>query len=294
MVMSLGKLPVTTTAMTDTALIIEGGAMRGIYSAGVLDEWITADFYPFDYVYGVSAGASNAAAYLGKKHGRNYRVITDYCRRPEFKSLRRFLRGGHLIDIDWLWDITERECDIGLDDIERYRGQFLVVATDALSGDAHYFTPKKDELFQAIKCSAAMPIAYRNAVSLYGREWLDGGVADSLPVEDAYRRGARRIVVVRSNPASYRKSPYRIRRLFPLIMRRYPGAARRLQTRDQDYNRSLDFIRQPPADCEVIELCPPEAFSAGQFTTDMTVLDEAYAMGQDAGRQLLARWPASV
>ncbi|MEK9712226.1 MAG: patatin family protein [Thalassolituus sp.] len=279
-----------TVSAAETALIVEGGAMRGIYSAGVLDEFIRADFYPFDWVFGVSAGASNAAAYLGKKHGRNYRVITDYCRRPEFKSLRRFLAGGHLIDIDWLWDITEKELDIGLEEIDQKKGRFLVVVTDANSGEAHYIAPEKHELFQAIKCSAAMPLAFRGRVSLHDRDWLDGGVADSLPVEEAYRRGARKIVVIRSNPASYRKQAYRFRTLFPLLLRKHPQAARRLQHRHTDYNRALDFIRQPPPDCEVIELCPPEAFSAGQFTTDLDILNEAYQMGKDDGLRLIASW----
>ncbi len=281
------------TTKTDTALIVEGGAMRGIYSAGVLDEFIAAGFYPFYQVYGVSAGASNAAAYLGRKYGRNYRVITDYCRRPQFKSLRRFLRGGHLIDIDWLWDITEKELDLGLDHIDAVRGRFIVVATDAETGQPEYLTPEKNDIFQAIKCSAAMPIAFRNAVSLYGRQWLDGGVADSLPVREAYERGARNIVVIRSNPASYRKQAYRMRHLFPVILRRYPAVARRLQERHSEYNEALDFIRNPPADCRITELCPPEAFSAGQFTTDMQILDEAYQMGVVDGQTLMRTWSAS-
>ncbi|MFT6423257.1 MAG: putative patatin/cPLA2 family phospholipase [Thalassolituus sp.] len=286
MATAMKKSPV----MTETALIVEGGAMRGIYSAGVLDEFISADFYPFDWCFGVSAGASNAAAYLGKKHGRNYQVITDYCRRPEFKSVRRFFTGGHLIDIDWLWDVTERELDLGLDEVNKHKGKFLVVLTDAETAEPAYIAPEVDEVFQAVKCSAAMPIAFRNRVSLRGRDWLDGGVADSLPVKEAYRRGARKIVVIRSNPASYRKQAYRLRHLFPMIMRQYPAAAKRLQQRHIEYNESLDFIRNPPADCEVIEMCPPESFSAGQFTTDLDILDDAYRMGQEDGQQFLQNW----
>ncbi|WP_369984179.1 patatin family protein [Thalassolituus sp.] len=278
----------TENTKIESALIVEGGAMRGIYSAGVLDEFIKADYYPFDWYFGVSAGASNTAAYLGKKHGRNYKVITDYCRRPEFKSLRRFLRGGHLIDIDWLWDITERELDIGLDEIETRKGRFLAVVTDAETGEPDYIAPDRNEVFQAIKCSAAMPLAFRNSIQFRGKTWLDGGVADSLPVKEAYRRGARKIMVIRSNPASYRKQAYRFRHLFPYILRQYPAIAKRLQRRHLEYNEALDFIRTPPSDCEVIELCPPESFSAGQFTTDMQVLDDAYQMGIVDGARVVA------
>ncbi|CCU73694.1 MAG: patatin family protein [Thalassolituus sp.] len=277
-----------------SALIIEGGAMRGIFSAGLLDVFIEKDFYPFDFCYGVSAGASNAAAYLGGKVGRNYKVITDYCRRPEFKSVRRFLMGGHLIDIDWLWDVTERDLDIGLDAIAAKKTRFFVVMTEADTAEAHYIEPTSEELFQAIKCSANMPIAFKNRVSFRGHDWLDGGVADSLPVAEAYRQGARKIVVVRSNPSSYRKQAYRLRALFPYLLKQYPAVARRLQQRHAEYNQALDFIRNPPDDCEVVEVCPPESFVAGQFTTDLDILNDAYAMGREEGDKLITCWAEAL
>lgn len=270
------------------ALVVEGGAMRGIFSAGILDTFIAADYYPFDCYLGVSAGASNVAAYLGKQQQRNYRIYTDYCLRPQFISWWRFLRGGHLIDNDWLWDISERELPIGYEHIEQRRHQLLITATCAASGEAHYLTPAADELFQMLKASGTMPVAYKGRVMLRGRQWFDGGVADSLPVEEVYRRGARDILVLRSNPASYRKQSYRINKLFPLLLKRYPRIARRLQQRHEDYNRALDFIRRPPADCRVHEICPPETFAASQFTTDVEVLNQAYEQGLDAGRQWLA------
>ncbi len=270
-----------------SALIVEGGAMRGIYSAGILDAFIAADYYPFDWYLGVSAGASNVAAYLGKQYGRNYKVYTDYCRRPQFKSWRRFLRGGHLIDIDWLWDVTERELPIGLEHIEAVKHRFLVVATCAHSGEAHYLSPQADEVFQALKASGNMPLAFKGQVQLRDNIWFDGGVADSLPVEEAWRRGARNILVLRSNPASYRKKAYKIARFFPRLLKDYPHIAARLQQRHDDYNRALDFIRQPPAGCNIVEICPPDDFSAGQFTTDMNILNKAYQDGLKQGEDLL-------
>lgn len=270
------------------ALIVEGGAMRGIFSAGILDTFIDADYYPFDWYIGVSAGASNVVAYLGKQVKRNYRVYTDYCQRPQCISWKRFLRGGHLIDIEWLWDITEQELPIGYEHIEQRRQQLLVTATCAASGEAHYLTPQADEIFQMLKASGTMPIAFKGEVWLRDRQWVDGGVADSLPVEEAYRRGAREILVLRSNPYSYRKKAYRINKLLPLLLRRYPGVAQRLQQRHADYNRALDFIRHPPADCVVHEICPPDSFSASQFTRDQQVLDEAYQLGLEAGKRWLA------
>lgn len=262
--------------------------MRCIYSAGILDSFIQADFYPFTYYLGVSAGASNVAAYLGRKKGRNYRVYTEYCQHKHFKNVWRFLRGGHLIDIDWLWHVTERDLPIGLDDIASYGTRFQLVTTCAETAEAHYITPTQAELFDALKCSGNMPFAFKGKVTLRGKQWFDGGVADSLPVQKAYDMGARRIMVLRSNPYDYRKKPYKISKLLPKLMKDYPAIAAKLKTRYQDYNTAIDFMRQPPADCEVIEVCPPESITLGQFTTDVTLLDDAYRQGISRGREVAA------
>lgn len=264
--------------------------MRGIYSAGVLDAFLDHDFNPFDLCIGVSAGASNAAAYLGKKRGRNYRIYTDYCLRPEFKSLRRFLRGSHLIDIDWLWDITEKELPIGEDEIEAQSTEFLITITCAETAKPHYLAAQRGELFQQLKASGCMPLAFKNNVMHANKQWFDGGVSDSLPVKEAYNRGARKILVIRSNPASYRKKPYALKALFPLLLKRYPAIAASLAERHNHYNASLDFIRQPPKDCDIIEICPHDSFAAGQFTTDIHTLNQAYQLGIDDGLKTVQHW----
>lgn len=96
-------------ARKGAALVVEGGALRGVFSTGVLDGFLEAGFHPFDFFIGVSSGASNLAAYLAGMKGRNRKIYLDYSLRPEFISLARFLRGGHLMDLDWLWEITIRE-----------------------------------------------------------------------------------------------------------------------------------------------------------------------------------------
>ena len=94
-------------------MVVEGGALRGVFSTGLLDGFLEAKFNPFDFYIGVSSGASNIAAYLSEMTGRNRDIYLDYSLRPEFISIARFLRGGHLLDLDWLWDNTIR--DIRLD-----------------------------------------------------------------------------------------------------------------------------------------------------------------------------------
>lgn len=274
----------------ETALIVEGGAMRGVFSAGILDEFMAHHFYPFDLYIGVSAGASNLASYLAEKPKRNYQIYTDLCRRREFKSLKRFIRGGHLIDIDWLWEISDHQFPVDFELINQRQRQFLITVTNVETGQAEYLSPSTQDMPTALKASSCMPLAYRHPIELYGKKWVDGGVAESLPVKEAYARGAKQIMVLRSNPRNYIKKPYKIAKLLPFILKDTPQVAKRLQRRYQDYNQAVNFIRNPPKDCKIIEHCPPENFNASQFTLDIKVLNEAYKMGKKEGLELIKNW----
>jgi predicted acylesterase/phospholipase RssA len=122
------------TQTSVSALVIEGGALRGVFSTGILDGFLKAGFNPFDFYMGVSSGASNLAAFLAEMPGRNYRIYKDYARRREFIDSWRFVRGGHLMDLDWLWEITIREMRLDLSKIYSRRRPFLVGLTDMETG----------------------------------------------------------------------------------------------------------------------------------------------------------------
>ena len=140
------------------ALIIEGGALRGIFSTGVLDGFLESGFNPFDLCIGVSSGATNLAAYLAGMTGRNEKIYTDYSLRREFINFPRFLRGGHLLDLDWLWDITIRENRLDLEAIYATGKSLIVVTTDILTGQAYYKKTGPHDLEHVLKASSAMPL----------------------------------------------------------------------------------------------------------------------------------------
>ena len=186
-----------------SAIVVEGGAMRGIYSAGVLDVFLERDFHPFALAIGASAGACNLSSHLAGQHGRNRRCYTTQMRRRAFVDPRRFLRGGHWIDIDYLWDAFAREDPLDTAAVVRSPTRLVVAATAVATGEATYFTPGAGELIEVLRASSAVPILFRGVVTVDGRGYVDGGVAAPIPVEEAYRRGARDIVVVRSRPREF-------------------------------------------------------------------------------------------
>jgi len=167
---------VLATQSFKTALVVEGGALRGVFSTGLLDGFLEAQFNPFDFYIGVSSGASNLAAYLAEMRGRNGRIFMDYSLRPEFINITRCIRGGHLMDLDWLWDITIREIRLDLAAIYSKHKPFITVITDIQTGRAVYKVTSAEDLEHVLKASSAMPVFYRGYPKVEGRPMTDGGV----------------------------------------------------------------------------------------------------------------------
>nr|WP_241496635.1 patatin family protein [Aeromonas caviae] len=268
--------------------------MRGIFAAGVLDAFLAKGKTQFDHCIGVSAGAVNLAAYLAGQQGRNHRVITDYSCRPEFINFGKFLRGGHWLDLDWLWGITIREIRLDLAHFAANPVPLTVVTTRVADGQAAYLRATAEELEQQIKASCSVPLAYRHFVRIGGEAMTDGGVADSIPVRHAYEQGARDITVVLSRPLGYRKRAPRLPALHRYLLRQTPALARASLSRHQSYNDAIDFIRRPPRDCRVRVIVPPAGFRVGRMTTDKDRLEQGYQMGWQAGLAYLAQADANA
>ncbi|PSW16105.1 patatin family protein [Photobacterium rosenbergii] len=276
------------TIGTKAALVVEGGAMRGIFAAGVLDYFLDINHRPFDFCIGVSAGSTNLAAWLANQHGRSHRVITDYSCRKQFIDLPRFIRGGHWLDIDWLWDVTIDEIPIDGWELEQQMIPLYVVTTNVDNGEPHYIQATEQNLNQLLKASCAVPLAYRDYPQLDGYEMTDGGVADSIPVIKAYEMGARDITVVLSRPKGYRKASPKSTWLIRKLLRDKPQLAQAMIERADSYNRAIDFIYNPPEDCSIKVITPPDDFGVGRVTTDSRKLQMGYEQGIKAAKHLTA------
>ncbi|UOB75253.1 MULTISPECIES: patatin family protein [Pseudoalteromonas] len=261
------------------ALVVEGGAMRGIFAAGVLDEFLSQNHQPFDCYFGVSAGATNVAAFLCKQPMRNYKVITDYSCRPEFINLARFLKGGHLFDLDWLWEETIREIRLQTEIFEQNPQPFYIVTTAIDSGKAYYLEATNDKMVEQLKASCAIPIAYRDYPIINNTPMTDGGVADSIPVIKAYEMGAREITVILSRSRGYKKKATKTSWLTKQIYKGYPALINAALNRADVYNKSIDFIENPPSDCIVNIIAPPKHFKVGRTTKSFNILNKGYQMG---------------
>ncbi|MBD1575383.1 MULTISPECIES: patatin-like phospholipase family protein [Vibrio] len=270
------------------ALVVEGGAMRGIFSSGVLDHFIDTDYTSFDFCLGVSAGSTSLASWLANQKIRTYTVITDYSCRPEFIRFGRFLKGGHWLDLDWLWQITIDEIPIDTEALFAQPIPLYVVTTNVETGKAHYIAATPTNVVELLKASCSVPLAYRHFPMIEQQPMTDGGVADSIPVEKAYQMGAKEITVILSRPLGYIKKTSRAPWLTRKFLARHPNLAEAALQRAQIYNRTINFINNPPHDCIIHVIAPPDDFPVGRLTKDRQKLDIGYQMGVEQAKHYLS------
>ncbi|MEJ5362244.1 MAG: patatin family protein [Spirochaetota bacterium] len=265
------------------ALIVEGGGMRGVFSAGVLFAMGMKRFTEFDLYIGVSAGACNLASFLGRQYERNFYIMESWSASWRFINPFRIFWGS-VMDLDWLWDITISNYRLNLNEIFRDSSrEFLIVVTSMNSGKALYVKPDKKNLEFVLKASSALPVLYRGKLFIEGQRVADGGVGDSIPVIEAYRRGARDIVVIRSQTKGYRKNESGNGTLLKLLFRSYPEFAKALIQRPVNYNKAIEFIENPPDDARVTEVCPPACFKTKRTTISKQQLLRDYYSGIQTG-----------
>ncbi|RJX66532.1 patatin family protein [Vibrio sinensis] len=272
--------------MTTKAIVVEGGAMRGVFASGVLDAFLEQDYKPFDFAIGVSAGASNLIGYLTDYPHRSINVITKLATSKRFFDPARFVKGGDLIDVKWLFEESNRQYPV--DEVKLFDGiPFFATTTNVDTGKADYYRITRHNFHHAMEATTALPIAYKHTPCFSGGCYTDGGVADSIPVREAYRLGARDITVVLSHPLEYAKSrvktPWLMRKLFA----EHPKMAEAMLQRADNYNESLAFIRNPPADAVIRVIAPPSEFHVQRLSRRQSVLIEGYEMGLIAGRNHL-------
>lgn len=268
------------------ALVVEGGGMRGIFSAGVLDGFMLAGHDPFDLYLGVSAGACNLASHLAGQYQRNFRLYTGPMSRPDFFSWRKFLLGGHYMDLDWFWQTHEQDDPLDVTAVMKRLGQvtFLPVCTSLTTGRGVFFEPELHDLNDLLKASCSLPILYRTPLTIRGETLIDGGVSHAIPAEEAHRRGAERILVIRSQPENYVKSAGLESRLVRWHFRDNPALLKTVDKRLVAYNRTLDFIRSPPDGVRIKSIHPPERLRTSRTSTDLAGLISDYRLGHEQAR----------
>lgn len=274
------------------ALVCEGGGQRGIFTAGVLDEFQRAGFDPFELMIGTSAGAQNLSAFVCGQLGYARRVITRYTTSLQFFNPLRFVRGGHLIDLDWLIDAIAEQTPLNMAFAEKnlINGkEFLMCACRSDDLKPIYLPAQRNNWLAALKASSAIPGFYRSGVELDGVSYFDGGISDAVPVEEAYRRGADTIVVIRTVPSKLYYTPGWLKRMERwLEASRLQQMVKIIQQHEESYCRTQQFIENPPHDVNIFEIYPSKPLASHALGSQVSSLNSDYHLGKRSGRYFLA------
>lgn len=252
-------------ARTGVDLILEGGGMRGIFTAGVLDVMQENGVYGFDSVWGVSAGAINAASFLSHQQGRYMRESLAFRDDRRFMSLYSFATTGNLAGADFMYHQIQDDIDpFDYDAFNARRSRYMVVASNIVFGTPEYLEVRSlPEDIDRVRSSASLPVVSQ-IVEVDGMRLLDGGTCDSVPVEKAMEEGAEKAVVVLTQHREYVKhGAYELQALADRRYADYPYYLEALKSRAERYNEQREHIWQLESEGKVVVVCPSEPVTVG-------------------------------
>ncbi len=271
-----------------TALIVEGGGQRGVFSFGITDTFINRNYDPFDIYMGVSNGVAVLCWYLIRETDNNLEKML-YAAKGDYLSYKNIFIGKDIIKFHQMYEDGEKMFKPSMEKIKNnLKGKdYIAVVTDAIEANAEYYSFGDGEWMPKMIASGTLPILVRTPSLIDGRRKFDGGVADPLPVEKAYEMGAKKIIVIRTYEKKFRRKLKIENYIGALLSREYPKLRKALLVHDKTYNRALDFINNPPSDCEIIQLCPPEKLKSKRDSKNIEVLKADYKLGKKVAKVYL-------
>lgn len=269
-------------------LILEGGAMRGMFTCGVMDVMMENGI-EFDGAVGVSAGAAFGVNYKSGQIGRAIRYNTRFCADNRYGGMHSLLTTGNIYNTEFCYHEVPLKHD--LFDFEAYVRnpmEFYVVCTDVETGKAvyHNYEGEDDHGFDWIRASASMPVVSK-MVEIEGHKYLDGALADSIPVRFFEREGYDRNVVILTRPKSYTMKSNEMMSLIRLKYRNYPKLVRAIENRHRVYNETLAYISQMERAGKLFVIRPDSALPVSRVEKDPEKLKEAYEIGRRIGLERL-------
>ena len=264
-----------------TALIMEGGAMRGLFTCGVMDV-LLENGISFDGGAGISAGAVFGCNYKSKQIGRPLRYNTRFCRDWRYCSIRSLITTGDLYGADFCYRIVPYELDVfDRRTFSENPMEFYIGAIDVNTGKCVYHKCEKGELEDDLwmRASASMPLVSR-IVEVNGYQLLDGGIADSIPYRFMKEQGFEKDVVILTQPLGYVKKKNGLLPLMKLFYRKYPKLIEAMETRHERYNRETEEVRQDELAGKILVIRPPEPLNIGRTEKDPEELRRVYQIGR--------------
>ena len=270
----------------NSGLILEGGGMRGIFTIGVLDNFMDRGI-TFPYTIGVSAGACNALSYLSKQRGRAKFINTELLKEYNYIGFKYLFTQRNIMDFKMLFHkLPEEIYPYDYETLSKYTGRFEMVTTSCKTGKACYFEEKNDpkRVIDIVKASSSLPFVC--PISLVdGEPMLDGGIADSIPLERAILQGYYSNVVVLTRNKGYRKPTEGTKVPF-MFYRKYPMLKEAIKQRNMIYNREIELVEKLEKEGMITVIRPENPIEVGRMERDIEKLTALYEEGYNLASKI--------
>lgn len=267
-------------------LVLEGGAMRGMYTAGVIDTFLDKNI-KVDTIIGVSAGVLFGVNYLSKQKGRVIRYNRKYVKDKRYMGFYSFLTTGNIINKDFAYYEIPSKLDLfDEEEYEKSHIPFYAVVTNASSGEAEYIKIDRPmDQMELLRATSSMPFVSK-MVKYEGKDYLDGGIADSIPIEKALSMGFDKIVVVLTRPIEYRKKKSKTL-LAKVFYRKYPNLVKTINNRYKVYNKQVEKVIELENKKEIFVIRPSRKVDLKRIEKDENKLQEMYELGLNDAKNLM-------
>ncbi|MDV4150056.1 patatin family protein [Clostridium sp. AL.422] len=273
--------------MDNTSLILEGGGMRGVYSAGVLDLLLDKGIN-IKYCIGVSAGACNCVSYISKQKKRNYRVNINYINDKRYLSVRNLIKTGSAFGMDMLFNLIPNELEpFDHETFIKSGTKFFVGATNCETGLPEFYQINdfNKDGYESLKASISLPFVAK-VIEYDNKKLMDGGIAAPIPIQKAIDDGIEKHVVILTQHKGYKKSKTKI---MPVIKRKYKnhtGLISAMENRYKIYNDTLDLLDRLEEDGKCFIIRPSRPLEVSRFEKDKNKLEDIYNRGYEDAKAL--------
>ncbi len=273
-----------------TAIVCEGGAMRGAYTSGALQALMRHNVIA-DMLVGVSAGAVNGISYVSNQLDRGYRCNVFYSQDSRYLSFNNYIKTGSAFGFNFLFeDIPNIHEPFDHNAFIASPCDYFAGAFDVNTGKTHFFTKADiDKGFYALRASCAIP-GFSPIVSFQNRELLDGGIAAPIPFEKALSEGCDKLLVILTRPRDYQKKMDKMIPLFKSKYKQYPLLLSTLKTRHLLYNQSLQELARLERLGKAVIVAPKKTLPIGRFGRDPLLLTDAFMQGYLDTKNILPIW----
>jgi predicted patatin/cPLA2 family phospholipase len=266
-----------------TGLVLEGGTLRGLYSAGVMDAFLENGI-EFPYIVGVSAGITNATSYVSKQYGRTLDYLQKYRNDPRYMSMKNLITEGAYFGLDFAFnEIPNKLIPFDYDTLHAYKGTLLAGVTNAKTGKMEYMDELLDtKTWEILRATCALP-GYFPPIKVNGKEYYDGGLCCPIPYAKAFNDGCEKAVIILTNTRDYvRKLKFSYVAMAELLKNKYPALEMLFLARYRIYNRQIARIKELEEAGKAIVFRPDYKLSS--FEKDTDKMAEVWGMGLAHGR----------